>query len=162
MISVSVPSLALSADVAVRRLTEDNLRRTQAELDQRVSERTAELADANIHLTEAQRLANLGSWSWDVVRQQDVTGPKQLFDIYGLRPDQFRGTLNEFIGFIHPDDRAQVQASIGAALKSGNEFQPRGAHRAPGRQHSSSAQRRRGDPRRDAAPPSACSASVSM
>ena len=47
MISVSVPSLALSADVAVRRQTEDNQRRTQVELDSRVRERTAALADAN-------------------------------------------------------------------------------------------------------------------
>ena len=121
MISVSVPSLALSADVAVRRLTEDSLRRTQAELDQRVRERTAELADANIHLMEAQRLANLGSWSWDVV-QNKVSWSEGLFDIYGLAPEKFTGTLNEFIGFIHPDDRAKVQASIGNALKSGKDF----------------------------------------
>ena len=67
MISVSVPSLALSADVAMRQRTEDSLLRTQTELDLRVKERTAALADANIHLMEAQRLANLGSWRWDVL-----------------------------------------------------------------------------------------------
>ena len=39
MISVSVPSLALSADVAMRGKTEDKLRRTQIDLDQRVRER---------------------------------------------------------------------------------------------------------------------------
>jgi PAS domain S-box-containing protein len=121
MISVSVPSLALSADVAVRQRTENRLLRTQAELDLRVKERTAALADANIHLTEAQRLANLGSWSWDVV-QNTVSWSDQLLEIYGLRRGQFKGTLQEFIGFIHPDDRAQVHASIGAALKSGKSF----------------------------------------
>ena len=36
MLSVSVPSLALSADVEMRRRSEDDLRRIQAELDQRV------------------------------------------------------------------------------------------------------------------------------
>ncbi len=36
MISLSVPSLALAADVAMRRSSEDSLRRTQAELDRRV------------------------------------------------------------------------------------------------------------------------------
>ena len=121
MISVSVPSLALSADVAVRQRTEGNLRRTQAELDQRVKQRTAALADANIHLKEAQRLANLGSWSWDVV-ENSISWSEQLFEIYGLRPDRLKGTLQEFIGFIHPDDRAKVHASIAAALKSGNDF----------------------------------------
>jgi PAS domain S-box-containing protein len=121
MISVSVPSLALSADVAMRQRTEDSLLRTQAELDQRVKERTAALADANIHLTEAQRLANLGSWRWDVL-ENTISWSEQLMDIYGLRPGQFKGTLQEFIGFIHPDDCAQVRTSIAAALKSGKDF----------------------------------------
>src|SRR5215831_13645262 len=47
LISVSVPSLALSADVAMRKTIEENLRRTHRELDRRVEMRTAELAAAN-------------------------------------------------------------------------------------------------------------------
>ena len=121
MISVSVPSLALSTDVAMRGRIEDKLRRTQIDLDQRVKERTAALADANIHLTEAQRLANLGSWRWDVV-ENTVSWSEQLQKIYGLRPGEFKGTLQEFIGFIHPDDRAQVRTAIAAALQSGKDF----------------------------------------
>jgi PAS domain S-box-containing protein len=121
MISVTVPSLALSADVAMRGRTEDKLLRTQFDLDQRVKERTAALAEANIHLTEAQRLANLGGWSWDIAENK-ITWSGQLLEIYGLRPGQFKGTLQEFIGFIHPDDRARVRASVSAALESGKEF----------------------------------------
>ena len=121
MISVSVPSLALSADVAVRRTTEDRLRQIQADLDNRVRERTAALAEANMHLHEAQRLANLGSWSWDIA-QNRIDWSEQLYAIYGRTPAQFRGTLDEFIGFVHPDDRARLQASVGDALKSGQDF----------------------------------------
>src|SRR6266851_5683183 len=47
LISVSVPSLALSADVAMRKTIEENLRRTNTDLDRRVEMRTAELAAAN-------------------------------------------------------------------------------------------------------------------
>jgi signal transduction histidine kinase/low affinity Fe/Cu permease len=47
LISVSVPSLALSADVAMRKTIEENLRRTHRELHRRVEMRTAELAAAN-------------------------------------------------------------------------------------------------------------------
>src|SRR5215469_3213530 len=47
LISVSVPSLALSADVTMRKTIEENLRRTHRELDRRVEMRTAELAAAN-------------------------------------------------------------------------------------------------------------------
>ena len=121
MISISVPSLVLAADVALRQHTEQDLRRTHAELDNRVQERTAELADANIHLLEAQRLGNLGSWSWDVVSNR-VSWSDQLYKIYGVSPREFGGTLDEFLALVHPDDRAQVNASIGAALESGKEF----------------------------------------
>lgn len=135
MLSVSVPSLALSADVEMRRRSEDDLRRIQAELDSRVKERTAaladtnvqlskantQLADANIQLSEAQRLANLGSWSWDVVHNR-ISWSDQLYDIYGLKPGEFGSTFADFITLIHPDDRAQVQASLTGALKSGGDF----------------------------------------
>ena len=121
MISLSVPSLALSADVAMRRRSEENLRRTQAELDRRVRERTAELAEANFHLMEAQRLGNLGSWSWDIAANR-INWSDQLFEIYGVAAGQFHGTLDEFMGFIHPDDRARVAESVTSALKSGNAF----------------------------------------
>ena len=47
LISVGVPSLALSADVAMRKSIEENLRRTHTELDRRVEMRTADLAVAN-------------------------------------------------------------------------------------------------------------------
>jgi PAS domain S-box-containing protein len=121
MISTSVPSLVLSVDVALRRGVDEALRRSQAELDARVKERTAALADANIQLNEAQRLANLGSWSWDVVNNK-IVWSDQLHDIYGVARDKFGGTLDEFIGFVHPDDRATVQASVGRALESGDRF----------------------------------------
>jgi PAS domain S-box-containing protein len=121
MISLSVPSLALSADVAMRRASEEALRRTQAELDRRVRERTAALADANIQLQEAQRLADLGSWSWDI-RQDRVSWSDQLFEIYGVPRQGFNGTVNQFLSFVHPDDRERVEDSIDGALRSGTSF----------------------------------------
>ncbi|MEJ2434674.1 MAG: PAS domain S-box protein, partial [Pseudolabrys sp.] len=121
MVSLTVPSLALSADVAMRRASEESLRRTQGELDRRVRERTAALADANIHLQEAQRLANLGSWSWDV-KSDRVVWSDQLFEIYGLARRDFKGTIDAFLSFVHPEDRERVEDSIDGALRSGRAF----------------------------------------
>jgi PAS domain S-box-containing protein len=121
MLSLSLPSLALSADVAMRKRTEENLRRIQADLDWRVKERTAALADANIQLKEAQRIANLGSWSWDIDKDR-VTWSDQLYEIYGLRREQFSGTVAEFLNFVHPDERAVVEQRLEAALNARNEF----------------------------------------
>lgn len=116
MISITVPSLALSAAVAMRRTIEDDLRHSQIELDRRVIERTAALADANIQLTEAQRLANLGSWSWDITANK-VSWSEQLMEIYGVTAATAPSKVEDFVGFLHPDDRERVQKSIGTALE---------------------------------------------
>jgi PAS domain S-box-containing protein len=142
MISTSLPSLALSADVAVRKRTEESLRRARDELDERVQVRTAALGQTNlalqiageqrrraeaeleqerVHLLEAQRLANLGSWTWDIA-QGKVAWSQQLYEIYGLAPGEFGGTVDDFLGRIHPDDRDWVKARIGEALRSGYGF----------------------------------------
>jgi PAS domain S-box-containing protein len=121
MISLSVPSLVLSADVAVRRRTEESLRRAQEALDRRVKERTAELADANIYLLEAQRLAHLGSWVWDL-EQNKVNWSEQLREIYGVTAEEAPSRVEDFLQLVDPDDRPRVQARVTAALESGHEF----------------------------------------
>jgi signal transduction histidine kinase/ActR/RegA family two-component response regulator len=60
MISTSVPSLALSADVAMRTEIEANLRRANEEMDRRVQERTAELVSTQQELHQAQKMEALG------------------------------------------------------------------------------------------------------
>src|SRR5215475_7855279 len=74
LISVSVPSLALSADVAMRKTIEENLRRTHRELDRRVEMRTAELAAANQALRdEVSRRAGTEKELRESLQQQTVT-----------------------------------------------------------------------------------------
>jgi len=114
MISTAVPSLALSADVAMRKEAQHELHRTQGELNQRVEARTAavramnralqsevehrrrvesELAQQRSFLQDAQRLANLGSWVRDL-EQNKVTWSEQLYEIFGIEPgEEFAGTF---------------------------------------------------------------------
>jgi PAS domain S-box-containing protein len=143
MISITVPSLALSADVRVRKGAEEVLRRAHGELDTRVQQRTAALAEANqalhtevqqrrsveaereqqrVHLLEAQRLANLGSWAWDIP-QGKVSWSAELFNIYGLKPGDFGGTVEDFLKHVHEEDRDRIRDAIGQALESGAGFQ---------------------------------------
>ena len=135
MISVSVPSLALSADAEMRRRTEESLRRDHRASEKTIHERTAELMAANaaletalaelreqrLHLLEAQRLANLGSWVWDVVENR-VVWSETLDEIFGLQPGEFAGTYEDFLARVHPDDRAALGAVIEKALRAGGDF----------------------------------------
>jgi PAS domain S-box-containing protein len=142
MISTAVPSLALSADVAMRKQAQDNLRRAHEELDQRVQQRTAELAAANsalqseveqrksaeaeirqqgMHMLEAQRIANLGSWVWEIPADK-IAWSGQLCEIYGLEEGTIPGTFDAFIARIHEDDRVRVKEEITRAFKSGERF----------------------------------------
>ncbi len=143
IIAVSMPSLILSADVAARRRTEDDLRSAYDELEQRVKQRTTSLEQAiaalqteveerreieteiqqqRIHLQEAQRLAVLGSWVWDVASGK-LTWSRQLYEIYGVKPEEFGGTFDDYIKRIHPDDRERVKADISHAMQTGASFQ---------------------------------------
>jgi PAS domain S-box-containing protein len=142
MIATAVPSLALSADVAVRRRTEQSLRTAQGELAERVQIRTAaltssnlalhgevehrkrvetELDDQRLYLLEAQRLANLGSWVWHVDADK-VTWSEQLVDIYGLKPGAFEGSFEAYLQLVHDDDRARVRGEIMQAFQSARGF----------------------------------------
>jgi PAS domain S-box-containing protein len=135
MITVAVPSLALSADVEARRRTEADLRKMQSELDHTIEVRTLDLAaantqlassnqqlsDTNLLLREAQRLADLGSFVWDIPANR-LTWSDQLFAIYGRRREEFSGTPENFFEYVHPDDRIAIRQATEKILASGTSF----------------------------------------
>src|SRR6266404_4510572 len=60
------------------------------------------LKHSKVQLAQAQRLAHIGSWDWDL-RTNAVTWSDELYHIFGLQP----GTISvagEVDRFIHPDD----------------------------------------------------------
>ncbi len=58
-------------------------------------------------LSESQRIAHIGSWSWDLVNHV-VIWSDETYDIYGVNPNHFTPTRNAFFSLIHPDDRAMM------------------------------------------------------
>jgi PAS domain S-box-containing protein len=68
----------------------------------------AELQDKEHLLSESQRIAHIGSWSWD------LSGPfkwtDETYRIYGVSPETFTPTVESLINLLHPEDRpAMVQ-----------------------------------------------------
>jgi PAS domain S-box-containing protein len=119
--SVAITSLTLAAVISERNQKANALLAIAADLETRVADRTAELADANDGLAQAQRLSHLGSFHWnartDVVRWSD-----ELYRIHGLDPSSDPPSTAEYMQQVHDDDRERVQASFLDAYRSNREL----------------------------------------
>jgi PAS domain S-box-containing protein len=56
-------------------------------------------------LAEAQRIAHVGSWTWDIATGR-IEASDEMYRLYGLEPQCMPLTLEYLQARIHPDDRA--------------------------------------------------------
>lgn len=71
-------------------------------------------------LAAAQRVANIGSWDWDIVNDK-ATWSDEMFRIFGQIPQEFEANYENLVNSVHPDDREFVKESVVKSLK-GNFF----------------------------------------
>jgi len=126
-----------------RKRAEESLQQAHNELEQRVKERTSELDETNeqlrqkieelMHseeelrnsqmllrekengLLEAQRIAHLGNWDWDIVENK-LWWSDEVYRIFGAKPQQFGATYDAFLSYVHPDDRESVKQAVNKSL----------------------------------------------
>ena len=60
---------------------------------------------------QVEAIANMGNWSWDVANNK-LEWTDQLYTIYGLEPQSEQITIERFLSFIHPEDRASVERGV--------------------------------------------------
>jgi PAS domain S-box-containing protein len=72
-------------------------------------------------LTNAQRIAHMGNWDWDIVTGE-LRWSDEIYRIFGLEPQQFGATYEAFLNTVHPDDRKHVQESVNKALDEGAPY----------------------------------------
>jgi PAS domain S-box-containing protein len=82
----------------------------------------SEREQANESLAEAQQLAHLGSWEWEIESDR-VAWSSELFRIFGVDPQAGALTFESFLDRVHPDDRARVRAEVGRALAARRPFE---------------------------------------
>ncbi|MBN2496416.1 MAG: PAS domain-containing protein [Deltaproteobacteria bacterium] len=75
-----------------------------------------ELRRSESRLAEAQRIAHLGNWDWDIARDQ-LYWSDEIYRIFGLTPRQFGATYEAFLRSVHPDDRQAVESAVERALR---------------------------------------------
>ena len=79
-------------------------------------------AHARLRLDTNERIAELGSYDWDVATDTN-TWSDQLYRIYGYEPGAFNASYDKFISMIHPDDRERIKAIHAEAFETGEPFE---------------------------------------
>lgn len=80
-----------------------------------------ELRRSRERLAEAERVAQMGSWEWDIADDR-LTWSDGLFYIYGLTPAEFDPSLQGSQQRLYPDDRARVRETIQHAVGQRSSF----------------------------------------
>jgi PAS domain S-box-containing protein len=80
-----------------------------------------ELKRREAQLVEAQRIAHIGSYEWDILSDK-VYRSRELCHIFGLSPDEFEPTFEGYLKRVHPEDRASTKEIIEQAFREGKSF----------------------------------------
>ncbi|HYG91768.1 MAG TPA: EAL domain-containing protein [Azospirillum sp.] len=114
------------------RTSSERLHSLNAELEELLAERTkalrrtqqseAALKESRAHLTQAQKIANLGSWEWTATGDT-VVWSEELADILGLRTeDQAPLTIEALLGRVEGQDRGALTEAMGAAFADNGTY----------------------------------------
>ncbi|MES9899297.1 MAG: ATP-binding protein [Sedimenticola sp.] len=92
-------------------------------LEERVAKRTASLQKSEKGLSDAQHIAHIGSWSYDLENKKLLCSD-EVYRIFGIVDDSVGEllTLEDFFSHIHPGDREYVQGEYQALMESGQAY----------------------------------------
>lgn len=96
--------LGVATDISDRKQMEEQLRRSEA------------------YLLEAQRIACVGSWQFDIATQR-ITWSAETFRMFGRNLEQQEPTYEELVQTIHPEDRDKHRAVFQAAIEQVQPFE---------------------------------------
>ena len=79
------------------------------------------LRDREAQLSEAQEIAHIGNWTWDIDHNR-VTWSPELYRIYGYDPDAFEVDYETFLSLVLPGDRNRVDETVRRCFSTGEPF----------------------------------------
>ena len=81
----------------------------------------AALEASQLQLSEAQQIARIGSWSWDI-SQDKVSWSDEMFRLFGLKPQSEVISFKKFIGLVHTGERPAVEAAVRESFETSRPF----------------------------------------
>ncbi|HZW81710.1 MAG TPA: PAS domain-containing protein [Candidatus Deferrimicrobiaceae bacterium] len=91
-------------DITEPKRTEESLRRSES------------------YLAQAQRLAHIGSWAWDIPRREALYISDEWYRIYGFDPKDGMPGWEQRLQLVHPEDRVRFQATIDRAIAEKSDY----------------------------------------
>lgn len=78
-----------------------------------------ELARKEHTLAEAQLIAHIGSWDWDIITGV-MAWSDEAYRIFGWHPQEYPASYEALLTVVHPDDRDKVLAAIDGSISDDN------------------------------------------
>ncbi|HYG66620.1 MAG TPA: PAS domain-containing protein, partial [Anaeromyxobacteraceae bacterium] len=85
-------------------------------------EAEAALRASESQLREAQKLAHVGSWQWDMAGDR-VAWSDELYRIFGFEPNEIEVDYARYAACLHPEDREAVAAAVQEAVAKGEGYE---------------------------------------
>ncbi|MDD4248124.1 MAG: PocR ligand-binding domain-containing protein, partial [Methanosarcina sp.] len=115
-------SISMLTDITKRKEAESRLKDAYEYLEKLVEERTSQLEEAynflkesETGLAEAQKMAHIGNWEWDITTDKAYWS-EEMYTIFGRDPQKLAPSFNEYSNYIHPDDREDFDDSAKKAM----------------------------------------------
>ena len=96
-----------------------------AELARRQAELSATLdalRERDAELLEAQRIAGIGSATWDATTDS-ATWTAEMYDLFGLDPEGPAPGFSEAMGLFTPESRARLRVLVANAMEAGDPYE---------------------------------------